>query len=42
MSILLSYNTTHRLFKVLRERLYAFVSRDDILKGEKVPVGMVR
>ena len=30
----LSYNTVHRLFTVIRERLYKFSSKDDLLKGE--------
>ena len=30
----LSYNTVHRLFTLIRERIYEKVSKDDLLKGE--------
>jgi transposase len=30
----LSYNTTHKIFKIIRQRIYQHCSGDDVLKGE--------
>ncbi len=30
----LSYNTVHKLFTLIRERIYEFTSKDDLLSGE--------
>ena len=37
----LSYNTTHKIYTIIREKIYNYCSKDDILKVEidnKIPV----